>query len=429
MKIEAKIPTILGIIIIVISLGATVLLFNNMRDFLGRASPDANPTEIKITNLSDSSFTVSWTTAGNVSGTINFGSEPSMGNVATDDRDQISGKTGQYLTHHLTLRYLKPQSKYYFKIISGGTSFDNKGEPYIVTTAPQMGTSVSGAPPIYGTIAKSDGSPAAGAIVYLTLPGGIPLSTLVKSSGNWLIALNNARTADLSGFIKLTGTEKIDIFVQAGSEGTARAVARVISDSPISQIVLGKRYDFSQETASLSATAEPSLGFKAPATATPSPSLTSPASDSALPSDRPIFAGRGIPGKAVTIKVESPAPVTGTTSVDQNGNWTWTPPSGLSPGSHTVTVATTDSAGNPLQFTRNFTVLASGTQVTESATPSATATSRPSPTARPTIKPSVTATASTAPASGNVNPTILITLLGITLVVLGTGRFLLLDRP
>ena len=434
MKVERRIPTILGILIITISLGATVFLFKNIRTYLGQATPDAIPSEVKITNISESGFTVSWVTAASVTGTISFGENSSLGNIATDDRDQISGKTGEYTTHHVTLQYLKPGGKYYFKIISGLQTFDNNGELYAITTALEIGASSSQALPVYGTVAKIDGSPAAGAIVYLNLGQATSLSTLVRSSGSWLVALNNARTTDLSEFVKLKENEKIEIFVQAGLEGTAQAKVTVGKASPVSQITLGKNYDFSQEVAptpgpTVAPTATPGVKFELPQVATPSPSLTSPATEAAIPSDRPAFSGTGIPGKTVTIKIESPTPITGTATVDQNGNWTWTPPSALPPGNHTITVTTTDSAENPIQFIRNFTVFASGTQVNEPATPSATATPSPTPKPSPTIKPSPTATPSTAPASGNLTPTFLILLLGLALLTLGVGRLFLLDKP
>ncbi len=437
MKKEWRIPTIIGIIIIGLSLAATVFLFRNARNFFGQATGDVTPQEVKITNISESGFSVSWTTSGNATGTLNFGEESSLGNITIDDRDQVSGKTDQYPTHHVTLRYLKPSTQYYFKIISGGTSFDNNGQNYIVSTAPQISPSSSQTQPAYGTVLKADGTPAAGAIVYLSLANSMTLSTLVKSSGNWLITLNNARTANLGSFLSPKGTDRIEIFIQGAGE-TSRVLTTVSNDAPVPQITLGKTYDFAGGAAapaaspSVAPSSSPSSNpkFSLPAVATPSPSLSSPATDAAIPSDRPVFKGTGVPGQIVTIKVESGTPLTGTTNVDQSGNWTWTPPTGLTPGEHTVTITTKDSSGKLALVTRKFTVLASGTQVTEPATPSASPRVSPSPSLRPSpsLSPSPTATLSPAPTSGNFTPTLLLIILGLTLMALGTGRILLLDR-
>jgi hypothetical protein len=120
-----------------------------------------------------------------------------------------------------------------------------------------------------------------------------------------------------------------------------------------------------------------------------------------------------VPGSIISIKIESDNPITTTATVDQNGNWTWTPPAGLSPGNHQATITAADANGKTRTFIRDFTVLASGTQVTEAATPSATI--QPTPKA-------------TAPASGNLTPTIFIFLSGLSLISLGLGRLLLMEN-
>lgn len=442
MKNENRLPTLAGLLLIGISLAATVVLFKNAQTLFTQASPDQTPSDVKITNINDSSLTVSWITTQAVSGTINFGETPSLGSIIPDDRDQISGTTSQFPTHYITLRYLKPGTQYYFKIISGNKTYDHDGEAYIVTTAPEIPAAQNQSSPVYGTVTKNDGTPADGAIVYLTINKATSLSTLVKTSGSWLLPLNNIRSDDLLNFVEIKENDKIDIFIQAGSGGTAKAYAKIILNSPIPQITLGKNHDFRQQestiTSSSSAMATPPASLI--------PSLTAPATESAIPSDKPLISGTGIPGQTVTIKIESESPVTGTTTVDANGSWTWTPPTGLAPGEHTVTITTTDKTGKLLTFIRKFTVLASGTQVIEAATPSATpktsptptpkptatpkATATPSATPRPTLKPSPSpiATLSATPKSGNSLPTILIFLLGLGMIVLGSSQFLLLDR-
>ena len=441
MKLPQRIPTILGIIIICLSLGATIILFKNIRSLLSQAAPNTTPLEVKITNLNDSNFSVSWITNSKVSGTVNYGTESSLGNIAADDRDQTANQTNQYLTHHVTLRYLKPVTKYYFKIISEGASFDHNGEPYIVTTAPQAELPNSGAQPAYGTVINAYGKPAVDAIVYLTIPGATLQSTVVKTTGNWLVTLNNVRTSDLSGFIKITGTEKIDILVQAGADGTATATTDIAHTSPVPQITLGQNQNFVSSagltpslspspvssssplpTGTILPTSSPTSGssnFTIPPI-TYTPSLTSPATGSAIPSDRPIITGTGVPGQTVTIKIESANPVSGTATVDANGNWHWTPPTGLPPGEHTVTVSTTDTTGKTIQLIHTFIVLASGTQVVEAATPSASTRPSPTPTAIPS--PTPTPSVATGPATGNLTPTIFLILLGLTFIAIGFSK-------
>ncbi|MFH0863564.1 MAG: Ig-like domain-containing protein [Candidatus Gottesmanbacteria bacterium] len=459
---KRRLPTLLGLFIIVVSLVSLVFLFKNARNLLSIATVDNEPAEVKITNISDNSFTISWVTLSKTSGTVNYGEDLSLGNILADDRDQVAGQTTPYFTHHSTLRYLKPSTKYYFKIISGSGTYDNDGEPYIVTTAPSVAAS-NQVFPVYGTIVNSDGSPAVDAIVYLDIGQSPPLSTLVKSSGSWLITLNNARTADLTQLAQIKESDKINIFVQAGTE-TAQATAIINHDSPIPQITLGKNYNFSQTAivtpspkaspiviASASPSASPktltaspsaspiSAGFQLPAISF-KPSIISPASGSSVPSDRPVVRGTGIPGKIVTIKIESDNPITGTATVDQNGNWKWTPPEGLSPGNHTATVNTVDANGKPITLTYKFIVLESGTSVIESATtsgslkvspspsptPKASPTPKVSPTPKTTTKP--TATTSASVRAGNIMWTTVLSLLGLIFISLGLGQFLWIPK-
>ncbi|MCL5095908.1 MAG: Ig-like domain-containing protein [Patescibacteria group bacterium] len=443
MKNENRIPTLVGLFLIGISLTATVVLFKNAQTLFTQASPDYAPSDVKITNVNESSLTVSWVTTNTASGSLNFGETPSLGSVISDDRDQVSGKTSQFATHYITLRYLKPGTQYYFKIISGNKTYDRDGEAYIVTTAPEIPAAQNQSSPIYGTVIKNDGTPAEGAIVYLNINKTTPLSTLVKTSGSWLLPLNNTRSADLLSLAEIKENDKIDIFVQDGNEGSAKAKAKILVGNPLPQITLGKTSDFTQEKAlpSTSPTTEtfPDLNSSVgspSATSTPPasliPALTTPATESAIPSDKPLISGTGIPGKTVTIKIESEAPITGTTKISENGSWTWTPPTGLTPGEHTVTITTADKTGKLLTFVRKFTVLASGTQVVEAATPSATPKTSPTPTPKPTPTATPKKTASPSPTatpkSGNSLPTILISLLGVGMILLGGSQILWLDR-
>ena len=78
-------------------------------------------------------------------------------------------------------------------------------------------------------------------------------------------------------------------------------------------------------------------------TAPAAPILTSP-SHGASVGGTPIFSGTAEPGSTITILVDGA--VVGTTTANAEGNWTFTPPTPLAGGPHTVTVTATDPAGN-----------------------------------------------------------------------------------
>lgn len=64
---------------------------------------------------------------------------------------------------------------------------------------------------------------------------------------------------------------------------------------------------------------------------------------------KPVFSGKGEVGDTITVR--DGQTVLGTTTVDANGNWTFTPSQPLSETSHTITITQTDKAGNVSQVT------------------------------------------------------------------------------
>lgn len=431
-----KISTILGLLILVTGIAVSTFLVQKGKEFLTRAGPETEPSEVKITNLSESGFTVSWITETAVVGSLKYGETSSLELSALDERDILKGKVNQYTTHHVSLTSLKPNKKYYFKIISGKGTYDEKGAPYTLTTLSLL-SSGSSLEPAYGTVSKPDGSPAENAIVYLTVKDSPSLSALVKSSGNWLIPLVNLRTNDLASYLSLPEEEILEISIQAGPEGTAFARIESGSRSPVPNIILGKNYNFLAQkqsspgvTPTITPTPFPSpspqgeSGFSLPLSSSPSATpkfeAISPASGSALIDSQPLFKGKGVPGEKVTITIQSPETLTGMATVDKNGLWSWTPPQNLTPGEHTVTLSSLDNTGKPQTLSYKFTVLASGSSVSEPATPSAT------PTA--TVSATLPATPSAVPITADFNPTFWLVFLGIYLLILGGGRFLLTKR-
>lgn len=63
---------------------------------------------------------------------------------------------------------------------------------------------------------------------------------------------------------------------------------------------------------------------------------------------RPTFSGTGEPGATVTITINSD-PIVGTTTVGEDGTWSWTPDENIPLGEHNVTIVIEDPAGNTKQ--------------------------------------------------------------------------------
>lgn len=381
---ERKIPTLIGLLLVGVFLVLFRFAFDRINPIFSKATGSIAPQQVTVTNVSDTSFTVSWITGA-----------PSLGSIKLDSvkTPYIEDQTSASHTHHVTVRNLKPETSYTFRL--GGKRYD-------VRTAPQLaglGTTIE---PAYGQVANPSGEPAEGAIVYLTLSGGQMLSTLTKQGGTWVVPLNRARTADLTSYI--TGNERIDetIFVR-GADGEARALTDTFNDNPVPAITIGKTYDFRKIQA-----AAPKLPSVL-GTSTQEVSITKPVTGATLPSNLPLFQGAGVPGNQALIVIGITNPVSDTFLVGEDGIWRYTPPKPLQPGKQSVTITTSDAQGKTIAITHLFEVLKSGTQVLGEATPSATL--EPTPTATLAGEP--------IPETGSSLPLIIMLILGTGLI--GSG--------
>src|SRR5438045_3679344 len=94
-----RIPTLLALFLIIVGIATTSYLTVIGVIPFGNAAPEENPQEVRITNISDSSFSVTYKTDTSVIGSIEYGIDSSFGQVALDDRDQATGIPTQHILH------------------------------------------------------------------------------------------------------------------------------------------------------------------------------------------------------------------------------------------------------------------------------------------------------------------------------------------
>jgi hypothetical protein len=240
--LQKQIPTLLGLGILIIALiGGVFLLGTGPGVFAPRATPQTTPKNIRISNVSDSSFTISFLTDEATAGFIKYGKEQSsLKSQSSDDRDQLSGSVDKYTLHHVTVRGLDPGATYYYTLGTGsGAAFDNNGAPFAITTAKKSGTP-SAAKTVYGSVSNAGGTPAEGSIVYVTMAGVGEMSSLVKNSGSWAIPLSNARTADGTGYATVKDDDSITISVQGPLAVQSTQITTTIAKAqPAEALTLG----------------------------------------------------------------------------------------------------------------------------------------------------------------------------------------------
>lgn len=441
-----KIPTIIGILLLLIGVGGGIYLVETRTQGPSKAQTTYEPSNILKTNITDSSFTVTWLTKEPASGSVLYGtSQKDISQTAFDDRDTIDNKLKPYKTHHVSIKNLSPETVYYFVINSGNNKFFDGTRAYTITTAKKLETTLE-FEPSYGNVVDQQNKPAEGALVILTLPQAFPLSTLVKSSGNWLITLNTLRDSNLQPYQEQgTIIESITIYNSLEPEDQAFATTDLNNDSPVPTITIGKTYNFQglqgkkkidQEIAgNQNDNSENQILGKATGKKV---EVLSPVEGATFVSTKPLIRGKGIPGKEVIIEVNSTQKITGKTTVGKDGFWSWTPPRDLSPDKHTVKITTVDENGEEVVLEKSFLVFKSGTQVLGEATPSGTITTTPTPTTaigsatpsatlKPLFSPTPIASASkTVPVSGNVSTTFYLIGAGLVLIFIGFAKLLLL---
>lgn len=241
---KKKIPTILGLLILIISLVAGVLLFGDGTGlFTPRATPETTPKNITVSNVTDKSFTVSFYTDEETIAFIKYGqSVNDVKQQASDDRDQLSGVIKAYRLHHLTVRGLESNKEYYYYLGTGSnTTFDNAGSPYKIKTASNPGSASPNNQTIYGTVIQNNGRPGEGAIVFVTIEGAGTLSTLVKSSGSWAVSLANAFNIDLNAYPEVNEDSALSIKVQGiETNSITNRTVTVASAQPVPEIIMGQ---------------------------------------------------------------------------------------------------------------------------------------------------------------------------------------------
>jgi hypothetical protein len=113
MKTNKKLPTILGVIILLLGVVTGVVLINSQQVFKIGADVEAVPKNVRISNITDSAVTVSWTTDIPSNGFVKWGkTEITLGKVALEETSEKS------FVHSANLLGIDANSDILFKISS-----------------------------------------------------------------------------------------------------------------------------------------------------------------------------------------------------------------------------------------------------------------------------------------------------------------------
>lgn len=397
---QKKIPTFLGFILILGSIILTANLVKNGSGFMSKASPTNLPQDIRITNITDSSFTVSfWTDAPSIT-SVSYGEKEPLSDTALDPRNYNSLKP--YNIHYIDIKNLKASTKYYFSITSNGEKFLNNSSFFETITGPSLENNEEYK--LFGNLLLPDGSKPNEASVYLLTENSQALSAFAKN-GYYEFNLSNLRSKDLSSVAKI---EKPLELLAIDGKMKSEATFSVNQNSSVPPITLSKNYDFTIDNLPSDSSLEIESKFpkySSSSKESKEPSIVNPEKEEEFIDGKPLFSGTASPSAKIEIVIYSEEIKTEVTA-DSKGNWSFRPKNNLSSGEHKITIKTKDKNGILKEITRTFTVYAEGSQVNESATPSATPkislipTNTPTPIKlelTPTLRPTRTPTLSPTP--------------------------------
>lgn len=441
-----QIPTIVGLLLLMVALGAGIVLFKGFDGFAPRATPETTPKNIKVTNVTDTSFTVSFLTEASTIGYVKYGTSPNeLTSQAGDERDQLSGSVGEYTVHSIPVRGLSPSTTYHFVLGTGAQEeFDNQGAPLTVTTASPASTATI-AKTIYGNVVNASGGPAEGSIVYVRSEGSGELSALVKSSGSWAIPLNGARTNDGSGLAEFTDDTLVLVIAQGSTpELTAQTQVSIANAQPVETLTLGSvPATIASPLASPSSQSDifesdtlPDADDAALTLPTATPTAQSPLADNTgvnavvdltnpapqtVSTSQPVIVGQAAPNSLVTIEIHSDTQIMQQVTADSDGLFTLDISElseTLEPGEHTVTYSYYNPTTRQNETkTQTFTVEANTSTLLAQANTTggpfgsgnpvsvALVTPSPSPSPSPSVSPSPTVRPASASASASNSAT------------------------
>lgn len=233
-----KIPTILGLTLILLGIGAGVFLVLKDQTFISQAAPDAIPTTVNFTNVDDSTIVVSWNTSTAVASFVNYGTNNTQATIL-DDKDGQNPTA--HTSHYFTIKNLLPNTKYQFKVVSS-----NKSSAIFTQDTASPISNQNGFTPIIGSVldeqSSSVNNPLSEGIAYLSISGTITQSSQIKS-GNFLIPISQIRKLDGSDIypLKKDSVAKITIVSNKGEASILFKIKDALK--PLPSIKLGETLD------------------------------------------------------------------------------------------------------------------------------------------------------------------------------------------
>ncbi|MBI4777994.1 fibronectin type III domain-containing protein [Candidatus Desantisbacteria bacterium] len=197
------------------------------------------PKHLRITNVTNRGFTVSWRSGTVGTGSVSYGTQAALGSTTTDNASRD--------VHYVTVENLEPDTVYYFNVACAGRTDDNQGRHYLIKTGASIFNTSPGSDFVTGYVYEYRKIPAQGAVVYVTIKDAdgqgltgesAPLSVLTDAGGGWFVDLLNARTRDYLTQFEYSNNDIIYIEADGGNRGQGNRLLDIEDSERIPDIIL-----------------------------------------------------------------------------------------------------------------------------------------------------------------------------------------------
>ncbi len=205
------------IVIGILLIGLPLLVFASYQVYqiISRASVEAKPNNVLLSNLTTSSVTVTWVTEVTSTGSV-------IPIVNSSEQSPVIDKrgSGKRYTHYVELTSLEPNTEYQFIIVSDSKKYTSEGSKnFTFRTAPI--TSDTPTPnPIHGSVNGGSGDDV---MLYALLKdkSSYPVSAIMPTGGNWIMDLSALRKVSDKSMIVVTDSTNIVVIAVSGiNKGT-----------------------------------------------------------------------------------------------------------------------------------------------------------------------------------------------------------------
>lgn len=355
-----------------------------------RASKGTIVQELKASNITATSATISFVTKEPIKAYINLQSvgsvEPRIGFDAEDSKKLEDRKI-----HYITFNNLASDTTYSYKILIGDKgAFSNNSYSFRTLSSHIQGIN-SSTQPFFGKVTTKRLLPAKRTLIYLSFPQvnkNLWFSALSKDTGEWIVTIPLVYSQKFT--VKtLVGADEIVAYFIGSDQITTGVKARLDQMSPLKTIVLGQSYDLVNDFSTPDrVVSDQVLGVMDPKTVL---QIISPLTGAILATQYPVIKGVARPASLLNIQLE-PKGTRAVVQTNTRGEWNYTVLKGLLPGAYVF------SAEQGLEKKKlSFVIGKSGESVLGEATPSGKL--------EPTLTPLLLLTQIPPIGSVNTNPT------------------------